>query len=73
MQTFKAHLNEKLEDARFRQRYEEERQLAELAVGQGEADDRSGVEGVGEVLFQGEGIGRSRGVIFEDGGKRILL
>ncbi len=32
MQTFKAHLNDKLQDPRFRQLYEAERQLAELAV-----------------------------------------
>ena len=32
MQTFKAHLQEKLQDERFRRLYEEERQLAELSV-----------------------------------------
>lgn len=43
MQTFKAHLAEKLQDAHFRQRYEEERQLAELAVGLLEARTRLGM------------------------------
>ena len=32
MQTFTAHLKEKLQDERFRKMYEEERQLAELSV-----------------------------------------
>ena len=32
MQTFTAHLKEKLQDARFRKMYEEERQLAELSI-----------------------------------------
>lgn len=32
MQTFKAHLQEKLQDERFRRLYEEERQLAELSI-----------------------------------------
>lgn len=32
MQTFKAHLNNKLQDPRFRRLYEEERQLAEFAI-----------------------------------------
>jgi DNA-binding Xre family transcriptional regulator len=32
MQTFTAHLNEKLQDVRFRKMYEEERRFAELSV-----------------------------------------
>lgn len=32
MKTFRKHLNEKLRSARFRKLYEEERQLAELAL-----------------------------------------
>jgi DNA-binding XRE family transcriptional regulator len=43
MQTFAAHLEEKLKDERFRRVYEEERQLAELAVQLVEARGKLGL------------------------------
>ena len=42
MQTFVAHIEEKLKDERFRKMYEEERQMAELAVRIALARDKSG-------------------------------
>ena len=42
MQTFAAHLKEKLQDERFRKMYEEERQLAELSLQLVAARDKSG-------------------------------
>ena len=42
MQTFAAHLKEKLQDERFRKMYEEERQLAELSLRLVVARDKSG-------------------------------
>lgn len=42
MQTFAAHLKEKLQDKRFRKLYEEERQLAELSLQLVVVRDKSG-------------------------------
>lgn len=42
MQTFASHLKEKLQDKKFRKMYEEERQLAELALQVAVARDKSG-------------------------------
>lgn len=42
MQTFAAHLKEKLQDERFRKLYKEERQLAELSLHLVVARDKSG-------------------------------
>jgi len=42
MQTFAAHIEQKLKDERFRRMYEEERQMAELAVKIALARDKSG-------------------------------
>ncbi len=42
MLTFAAHIEQKLKDERFRKMYEEERQMAELAVRLALARDKSG-------------------------------
>ena len=42
MQTFAAHLKEKLQDERFRKMYEEEKQLAELSLQLVAARDKLG-------------------------------
>lgn len=42
MRTFAAHIEQKLKDERFRKMYEEERQMAELAVRLALARDKSG-------------------------------
>lgn len=42
MQNFAAHIEQKLKDERFRRMYEEERQIAELAVKIALARDKSG-------------------------------
>ncbi|MCY3713528.1 MAG: helix-turn-helix transcriptional regulator [Gemmatimonadetes bacterium] len=42
MQTFAAHIEQKLKDERFRKMYEEERQMAELALKIALARDKSG-------------------------------
>ena len=58
MQTFAAHLKEKLQDERFRKMYEEERQLAELSLQLAIARDKSG-KSQKEVARQAQVTGAS--------------